>query len=332
MFGHLTCLTTTSRLTLNTAVNSVLLIHVAVGVICNGAGQVLIALRAGHQHQGNLWEFPGGKVEEGESCHNALVRELKEELGIDVQESRPLIQIEHHYTDKSVLLDVHRVTRFRGSAYGREGQPLRWVSPQDFNEYDFPEANKPILQAVSLPDCMAITGSGAGEHEFALGLQAALKKGAGMLMLRFKPDSDNLWKRCLQYTKSHYPSLPVVVSSSVGRVFWSELPGLHLTGAHLEQQTSRPVSSSVLLGASCHNAAQVAKANEVGVDYITLSPVLPTASHPGEEVLGWERFAELSRLARCPVYALGGLTAAHASVSRAHGGQGIAAIRYFWDQ
>lgn len=308
------------------------LIHVAVGVVRNSAGKVLIALRAAHQHQGNLWEFPGGKVEEGETCHNALVRELKEELGIDVLETRSLIQIEHHYSDKSVLLDVCYVTDFRGNAYGREGQPLKWVSPQNLNEYDFPEANKPILHAINLPECVAVSEDNADEHLFELRLQAALKKGAGMLMLRFKSDADKLWERCLQYTQTHYPSLPVVINSAIGEAFWSQLPGLHLTSAHLDRQMSRPVPASVLLGASCHNAAQVARANEIGADYIMLSPVMPTASHPGGQTLGWERFGKLVRLARCPVYALGGLTTAHTGVSQFYGGQGIAAIRHFWSQ
>lgn len=317
----------------NIVVKPVSLVHVAVGVVRNSSGQVLIARRAAHQHQGNLWEFPGGKVEVGETCHNALVRELKEELGIDVLETRSLIQIEHHYSDKSVLLDVCYVTDFRGNAYGREGQPLRWVEPKDLSQYDFPAANKPILHAVNLPECMAISEGSTDQDVFEFGLQAALKRGAGMLMLRFKSDSESCWERCLEYAQAHHASLPVVVNSAtLDEALWCQLPGLHLTGTHLDQQASRPVPASVLLGASCHSAAQIDRANEIGVDYITLSPVLATASHPGEPALGWERFGELVRLARCPVYALGGLTAAHVSLSQACGGQGIAAIRYFWNQ
>src|SRR5690606_7572608 len=101
------------------------LIHVAVGVIVNADGKILIAKRPQTAHQGGLWEFPGGKVDAGETIEQALVRELREELAITVKDSRPLIQIRHHYPDKSVLLDVHKITRFEGNPIGNEGQPVQ---------------------------------------------------------------------------------------------------------------------------------------------------------------------------------------------------------------
>ncbi len=120
-------------------------LHVAVAVIMNADQHVLISRRHPRAHQGGLWEFPGGKVETGESVQQALCRELHEELGIEAVIGDALIQVRHHYSDKAVLLDVWRVTAFTGEAVGKEGQPLRWVTISELSEYEFPEANRPIV-------------------------------------------------------------------------------------------------------------------------------------------------------------------------------------------
>ena len=124
-------------------------VHVAVGVILDDLRRVLLTRRAAHSHQGGLWEFPGGKVEPGESLHNALARELHEELGILVRRSTPLLEVHHDYGDRQVLLDVHVVWEFDGQALGREGQPLAWVAGEELAKYRFPAANEPIVAALS---------------------------------------------------------------------------------------------------------------------------------------------------------------------------------------
>ena len=126
-------------------------IHVAAAVIRDNSGKILIARRADTQHQGGLWEFPGGKVEADESVTTALGRELHEELGIVVDVARPLIKVQHDYPDKQVLLDVWEVSAFTGEPHGAEGQPLEWVAPRDLLNYDFPAANQPIVAAARLP-------------------------------------------------------------------------------------------------------------------------------------------------------------------------------------
>lgn len=125
-------------------------VHVAVGVIYNPQSEILIARRHDDAHQGGLWEFPGGKVETGETVCDALARELHEELGIVVHTAScaQLLEIRHDYTDKVVLLDVWKVLEFDGEALGKEGQPLKWVQPQALPEYDFPAANVAIVDAI----------------------------------------------------------------------------------------------------------------------------------------------------------------------------------------
>ncbi|MFK8042219.1 8-oxo-dGTP diphosphatase MutT [Congregibacter sp.] len=125
------------------------LVHVAVAVILGDHEQVLLTQRHANSHQGGLWEFPGGKLEPGESLSSALIRELREELGIEVSAHYALLQIEHDYGDKRVLLDVHCVTEFDGEPSPCEGQPMRWVDVTELGDYAFPQANEPILRALT---------------------------------------------------------------------------------------------------------------------------------------------------------------------------------------
>lgn len=134
-------------------------IHVAVAIIINSQREVLIALRQAHQHLGGLWEFPGGKVETGEACSEALKREVKEELGLVIVNAVALVEVSHDYNDKPVLLDVWHVTEYTGEAYGAEGQTLRWCAKEDLEDVDFPIANKTIISAImALPSKRDIQG------------------------------------------------------------------------------------------------------------------------------------------------------------------------------
>lgn len=124
-------------------------VHVAVGVVVDARGCILVAKRPLDAHQGGLWEFPGGKVELNETVQQALARELLEELGVEVLSAAPLLIIEHDYGDKSVLLDVWWVDVFGGVPVGREGQPWQWVEVSALRDLEFPAANKAIVAAVT---------------------------------------------------------------------------------------------------------------------------------------------------------------------------------------
>lgn len=123
-------------------------VHVAVGVVVNATQEVLLSFRHANQHQGNLWEFPGGKVEPEESVQEALQRELYEELNINVLHSEPLLEITHDYGDKIVKLDVWWANDFGGEPKANEGQTWKWVAIDKLCDYEFPAANAPILEAV----------------------------------------------------------------------------------------------------------------------------------------------------------------------------------------
>ena len=122
-------------------------VHVAVGVIYKDQ-QLFICKRPDDKHQGGLWEFPGGKVEQGESVFAALQRELLEEVNLTVNGSEELMVIEHDYGDKFVRLDVHIVDDFTGTAYGAEGQQGKWVALSELDDYSFPAANVEIIEKI----------------------------------------------------------------------------------------------------------------------------------------------------------------------------------------
>ncbi len=293
-------------------------------------GKILIAQRPLDKHQGGLWEFPGGKVEDGERVETALRRELQEELGITVTVSRPLIRITHDYPDKSVCLDVHEVSAFEGEAHGREGQPVCWVTPEAMRAYTFPAANLPILAAARLPPVYCITPADSDEAGLLAWLQRRQQQGAELILLRLPA-----WPRVrylalaaefLAYCRRSGMTL-LLHGDDVSLLEAVPADGLHMPARALRALADRPLPSSQWLAASVHDAQELEKAEAVGADFVTLSPVQETASHPGAPGLGWEGFAILAERAKLPVYALGGLQPADAGTAWWHGGQGIAAIR-----
>ena len=314
------------------------LVHVAVGVIVNADGKILIAKRSLNAHQGGLWEFPGGKVDAGETTAQALLRELREELAITVLASRPLIQIRHHYPDKSVLLDVYKVTQFTATPIGNEGQPIRWVEAKELKRFEFPAGNLPIIRAINLPDKYAITGAYGDDVEFAARLSNVLARGIQMVQLRIADFCINthqhLLDNALELVDQSGAHLIVNCSLAEFKRITQLRPnnnvGLHLNRHHAAVISERPVGHDVLFGVSCHGVEEIAQAHKIGADYLLLSPVLPTASHPTAESLGWEAFSALTAQANIPVYALGGVCDEYVAIAQSCGAQGIAGIGAWW--
>jgi 8-oxo-dGTP diphosphatase len=311
-------------------------LHVVAAAIVNAQGRVLIAQRPDHVHQGGRWEFPGGKVEAGESADQALRRELFEELGIRVQSHEPLIQVRYRYPDKAVLLDVSRVTRFSGDCRSCEGQPLAWVVPKELRRFRFPDANLPIVNALLLPDRYLITPDpGQDEAQFLVQLRAALQTGIQLVQLR-APDHDvqryrPLAEAAIALCRMHGARLLVNAEPEWATKFGAE--GVHLNSARLRSTPTRPLpTDEYLVAASCHDADEIAHAAEIGADFVVLSPVKPVPSHPNAKPLGWRRFQALCIDAAMPVYALGGMRTDDLTQAKRHGGQGIAAIRGLWPQ
>lgn len=310
-------------------------IHVAAAVIRSADGRILIAKRPLDKHQGGLWEFPGGKVETDETVEAALARELAEELGISVTAAQPLIQVRHDYPDKQVLLDVWQVTAFDGTPHGAEGQPLAWVKPADLLDYSFPAANRPIVAAARLPDRYLITPDGLSPEQLLSGMSRALDAGIRLLQLRAPSLSHGDYRALAAEAAALCMGRAQLMLK--GPLEWAaEFPtaGWHLTAQQVRQHAlqGRPVPHRQWLASSCHDAGELDLATAMGVDFVTLSPVLRTATHPAAQPLGWSRSAEWLSGFNQPAYLLGGLGADNMAQALQAGAQGIAGIRAFWSE
>lgn len=304
-------------------------LHVAVGVIQAADGRVLIALRPNTVHQGGLWEFPGGKLEQGESVEQALSRELNEELGIHVLAVTPLIKIKHQYPDLAVLLDVYRVTEFSGEAFAREGQAIKWVEPTQLLDYPFPAANLGIISAVNLPVDYAIL-NGDEVDQLMSDLQIILNKGVTLVQARVKALNDKdiliFIRRAKALCKKYGAEL--LINSAVNGWQAINVDGVHLTSADLMALSHRP-NAVKWVAASCHNEQELQHAEKIGVDFVLISPVLVTDTCPNSKPLGWNTFEKWVTQVNLPVFALGGMQEKDRCIAQLKGGQGIAGISLF---
>ncbi|CAH9014668.1 Nudix family hydrolase [Candidatus Nitrosacidococcus sp. I8] len=307
--------------------------QVAIGVIINQQGQVLLAKRALHVHQGNLWEFPGGKLELRENTYEALIRELKEELDITILSARPLLQTYYHYPDRLIQLNVYKINRFSGVPRGKEGQPIVWVFPQDLKNYAFPPASQHIIKAILLPSIYLITSDFAGnQQEFLANLKVSLDSGIRLIQLRVKNISQADYIYLAEKAKNlcaNYQAA-LLVNSHFEWINTVNVDGIHLTSNQLMNLSNRPLDSDQWVVASCHNKEELAHAARIGVDFAVLGPVFKTQSHPNTSSMGWQQFQEFIKEVPFPVYGLGGLTLDHIQESWNYGAQGIAAIGVLW--
>lgn len=312
-------------------------IHVTCAAVFDAAGRILVTRRPADADQGGLWEFPGGKLEPGESPCAGLERELAEELGIAVREARPLIRVRHDYADRRVLLDCWRVEAFRGIPRGLEGQPLRWVPADELAGLALPAADRPIVNALRLPDAYLVTPeppAKSGIEVFLQRLDRALARGIELIQLRAKAlDRGRLaelaaaiQRRCDRHGARLLINESWELAQELG------LGGVHLTAAQLAELHERPLSRDQWVAASCHNAAELARAAELGVDFAVLGPVAATASHPGASPLGWSQFAGLCDAVNLPVFAIGGMRYEHRAEVWRRGGQGIASMSALWSE
>ena len=309
-------------------------IHVAVGIVKNHKNEVLISRRHENAHQGGLWEFPGGKVERNESVFDALRRELKEELDIHIKSAHPLIRVQHDYVDKQVLLDVWQTQTFDGEPHGREGQAWQWVTLNELHKIRFPEANIPIMKAVKLPSIYQITGKGAEDQPAFLNkLKQCLEAGVSLVQLRVKGIDDAAYKRlaseaarlCEQFNAD------LIINANPALVYEVKASGVHLNTERMMALSERPLSEDKWVAGSCHNEVELLHACKLGLDFVVLSPVLATPSHPGEPFLGWEKFRELTEKATIPVFALGGMHPENVNTAFENGAQGVSVLSPIWN-
>lgn len=306
-------------------------VAVAVAVMERPDGRVLLARRPASKVYAGYWEFPGGKVEHGETVLRALVREVQEELGVDVQRADPWITNVFTYPHATVRLHFFRVRAWTGEVRAREHDALSWEDPCHVTLEPLLPANGPVLRGLMLPTEYAVTEAAElGHQTFLVRLDTQLAAGLRLVQVRE-----------LAYTRGEMQRLAVDVIARVrplgGRVLVSNdialahmvgADGVHLTARQIAAADARP--DLPLVGASCHTRGELDAAAKLGADFAVLGPVQETPSHPGATVLGWDGFAAMARDAPLPVFGIGGLARSDLDCAWSSGAHGIAMIRGAW--
>lgn len=308
------------------------IVPVAAGVLTDASGRVLLARRTSGRDLAGAWEFPGGKVERNESPEAALKRELKEELGIDVLATEPLMSVPQHHGSKAIKLDVFRVTKYAGQPRGMENQALAWVPNGKLTSYPMPPADLPVVAALQKPAHYLITPEPTTDTtRFLRELDAALSRGHRLVQLRAKTWQEKPLKALLTLTvalcKKHKAQL--LINGHLGLAHDFDV-GLHLTSEQLMGLHARPLAARLPVSASCHNLEQLKHAQALGLDFVVLGSVNKTASHPDVAPMGWKAWQEMRAEVSLPIFAIGGLGPDDVATARQHGAQGVAGIRAFW--
>jgi len=302
-------------------------------VILRSDGRYLLAQRPAGKVYAGYWEFPGGKIEPGESAPDALARELHEELGIEVKRAYPWITRRYRYAHATVDLHFYRVVAFEGEPHGREDQALAWQGVDRADVTPILPANGPILAALKLPDVYAITNAGESGIERALrDLDRSLAGGLRLVQVR----EPSLAPAVLcayaaeVASRAHASGAKVLVNADSALAIRCHADGVHLKAAQLRALSVRPALP--LVAASCHDAEELELAMGLGADFVVLGPVAPTLSHPGARAMGFEGLARLIRGYPLPVYALGGMRASDLERAWECGAHGVAMQRGAWPE
>lgn len=309
------------------------LVRVAAAVIERADGEVLLAQRPPGKAYAGYWEFPGGKLEPGETAQAALARELHEELGIVVRKASPWLVQEFVYPHAHVELHFFRVRAWDGAFVGHDGQAFAWQDPRAIRVAPLLPANTRVMRALELPGVYAITcAEDIGEDAFLSRAERVLGGGVRLLQVREKT-----WERA---RREAFAARIVALAARAGaRVLWNGnaddarrlgCAGVHWTSQALASATSRP--HDLIVGASCHTHADVMRAGALDVDFAVLGPVCATPTHPEATPLGWAGFAQAALATRVPIYALGGLASGDLDEAVAHGAHGIAMRRHAWPE
>jgi 8-oxo-dGTP diphosphatase len=305
-------------------------VDVAVGILIRGDGHLLLASRPEGKPYAGYWEFPGGKLEPGETVAHALRRELHEELGVDVGTVFPWIVRVFDYPHALVRLHFCRVFEWRGELHAREQQRFGFFALDELPEPLLP-ATVPVLRGLALPSVYAVSAAAVlGVDVFLRRLEAALARGLRLVQLREPAlpadEVDRLFTEMRALTQGTGARL--LVNSRHPRALWDAADGVHLTSRALASATERPPQPWV--GASVHDAIELARAGDLGLDFAALGPVQATASHPDRSPLGWTEFERIAIRTALPVYAIGGLDTERRSLAMACSAHGVALLSAAW--
>ena len=308
-------------------------VDVAVAVLIRSDGAALLAQRPETKVYAGYWEFPGGKIEPGEPVREALRREIREELGIEIERAYPWITRVFVYPHAKVRLHFYRVYAWRGEPRAVEHQAIAWQRPDAIELDPLLPANGPVIRSLMLPSEYAITRAGEiGLEPFLSRLEARLRGGLKLVQVREKilapRTAAEFAQRVVALAHAHGAKVLVNSDSALAREIGAD--GVHLTAEQLRGALTRP--DLPWCGASCHSSEELRRAEALGVDLVVLGTVHATPSHPDAVPLGWERFREIAADAAVPVYALGGIVPRDLEQALSCGAHGIAMVRGSWGE
>ena len=299
------------------------MVEVAAAVLQRADGSFLLAQRPAGKVYAGYWEFPGGKIEPGEPPHEALARELHEELGIDVERAYPWLTREYVYPHAHVRLNFFRVVSWHNEPHPREDQAIAWQRPGTQLAAPMLPANAPVLASLALPAEYAVTDARSlGVARMLSRIEMRLQGGLRLIQVReplLSASERQLFTQQVIGLAHRYGAKVMVKSAS------PEADGIHFTAAELMRLPARPKAG--LAAASCHTREELERAMALELDFAVLGPVKEKA---GVLPLGWERFATMVRGATIPVYAIGGLTRDDLEDAWSVGAHGVAMIRGAW--
>jgi 8-oxo-dGTP diphosphatase len=306
-------------------------VDVAAAVIEHSDGSFLLAQRPPGKVYEGYWEFPGGKVERGEPVADALNRELREELGIDVELAYPWITREYAYPHATVRLHFYRVVRWRHDPHPHEGQSFAWQRSGHLTVSPMLPANAPVLKSLSLPTSLGITCAWESGVELALKrVRLAVSRGLRLVQIRemnLDPAARKIFAaRVFEEVRDVGG---IVIINGDAQLATMLGTGLHLPSRELMAAKSRP--DTEWCSASCHDVAELDKARDLGLDFVLLGSVQATPSHAGAPALGWNKFAEFVGNYSLPAFALGGMRPVNLDDARRRGAHGIAMVRGAWE-
>ena len=301
------------------------MIEVVVGIIRNNSEEIFISRRKKNQFMSGYWELPGGKVENNEDLSSALKRELFEEIGIKIEKFNLIQTIPQQYPKRIINLSVYVIEKYSGTPVGKEGQDYSWCSIEKFEEYKLLPTMWKIFKRLSLPNSYWITPDNHNSNSVIEECNQRLSVGEKIIQLRSKSQLnktyiDKINKLCQLNQAKLVLNMPHMV-------FDEPCDGWHLTSNELMASSKREFPDDKLVGASAHNLIEVKHAEKISVDYISLSPINETLTHPKNKILGWEKASEIISQCTVPIYLLGGMNKDSMDKALGIGAKGIAGIR-----
>lgn len=305
------------------------IIKAVVGILRNENKEILITKRLKKQFMGGFWELPGGKIKVNESREQALTRELKEELGIQVKQLNLKQTMTYQYDDRIVNLSIYNVTQYKNTPTGIEGQKITWSSVNKLSNYKLLPTLKILVNALSLPNKYWITpASNHTSNEWLEKFTQKLRSGITLIQLRSKTMLDQefiskLHNQCQQNNAKLLLNIPHKTFKE------TYCDGYHITTKEMLELSKRPCVNDKLFAVSAHNLDESMRSQKIGADFIVISPVQVTKTHPNTLPIGWNSANKVAQKLNIPVYFLGGMQLTDLNKALNASAQGIAGVSAF---